>query len=184
MTTNRAEYFRDYRAKNREKRKEYLRNWRANNPAHLAKRTAYDRARQADPEFRAKKAENDRLRKLDPLVREKRAEQYRQRAADPTYKRRSIELHRVRKYGLSSEDFDAMFAAQGSMCANSGCESISPGRTKGWCVDHCHTTGKIRGILCHNCNLSLGLAKDCKTRLLGLVGYLDKHTEVGGHCEG
>jgi hypothetical protein len=39
-------------------------------------------------------------------------------------------------------------------------------------VDHCHTTGAVRGILCHHCNLLLGHAKDAEDTLLSAVTYL------------
>ena len=42
------------------------------------------------------------------------------------------------------------------------------------CVDHCHTTGKVRGFLCHRCNIALGMVKDDAGRLRKLADYLDK----------
>ena len=39
-------------------------------------------------------------------------------------------------------------------------------------IDHCHNTGKVRGILCHNCNVSLGLIKDNTQILLNMISYL------------
>jgi hypothetical protein len=42
-------------------------------------------------------------------------------------------------------------------------------------VDHCHDTGKVRGVLCFNCNAALGHLKDDSTRLQLLIKYLSKH---------
>ena len=39
-------------------------------------------------------------------------------------------------------------------------------------VDHCHSTGKVRGLLCHNCNRALGLLKDSSSSLKRAIGYL------------
>lgn len=42
-------------------------------------------------------------------------------------------------------------------------------------VDHCHITGKIRGLLCHNCNAGIGHFKDSKERLLLAIRYIEDH---------
>jgi len=48
-------------------------------------------------------------------------------------------------------------------------------RYKTLCVDHCHTTGKIRGLLCSNCNRALGLLKDDRGNLQSAINYLERH---------
>lgn len=48
------------------------------------------------------------------------------------------------------------------------------GSTEKLCIDHNHTTGEIRGILCSGCNTALGLAKDNPTTLRALADYLDE----------
>jgi hypothetical protein len=60
-----------------------------------------------------------------------------------------------RNFGITVEDYDKMFIAQSGRCAICHCES-----TKALAVDHCHTTGKVRGLLCTSCNTGLGLFKD------------------------
>ena len=42
-------------------------------------------------------------------------------------------------------------------------------------IDHCHDSGQIRGVLCRNCNIMLGYAKDNPQRLLNAVKYLEQH---------
>ncbi len=72
-------------------------------------------------------------------------------------------------FKITLEEWDFLFDCQGRQCAICG-TSEKIGR--GWCTDHDHTTGKVRGILCCNCNLILGLAKENKQVLIGAAGYL------------
>jgi hypothetical protein len=77
------------------------------------------------------------------------------------------DYHLRRRYGLTSADVDAMVEAQGGTCA------VCPGKPEH--VDHDHETGQVRGILCFNCNQSLGNVRDDPNVLRGLARYLDKH---------
>jgi hypothetical protein len=52
-------------------------------------------------------------------------------------------------FGISADDFDAMLLAQGGGCAICG---RRPEREASLHVDHCHDTGRVRGIVCLNCN--------------------------------
>lgn len=85
------------------------------------------------------------------------------------------------KFKMTLDEYDALLASQGGKCANSGCGATHPGRTENWCVDHDHRCcpqrsglcGKCnRGLLCHDCNLIIGYARDSQTLLLGAVEYL------------
>lgn len=75
------------------------------------------------------------------------------------------------KYGMTEEGFASLFTSQGNRCGV--CETDDPGRN-GWCVDHCHDTKKVRGILCHPCNLVLGWVKDDADILQRAIDYLNK----------
>ena len=64
-----------------------------------------------------------------------------------------------RLYGLTLEDYERLLAAQGGVCAI--CESPpgangGPGTRRFLAIDHNHATGKIRGLLCHHCNVAIG----------------------------
>lgn len=83
--------------------------------------------------------------------------------------------HLKRKYGLDKDVYDAMFVAQDSCCAI--CKTTVPG-TKNWHTDHDHTTGKVRGILCSNCNPMLGYAKDNIKTLKMAIEYLRTFNNV------
>lgn len=75
---------------------------------------------------------------------------------------------RLRRYDLSLDDFNDMLFRQRHRCL--GClDKI--GQTA--CVDHCHKTGKIRGLLCASCNWALGHLNDNKATLRRLMTYLD-----------
>lgn len=77
------------------------------------------------------------------------------------------------KYGITVEEWDALFASQGNACAV--CKTQSPGGRFGqWQTDHCHKTNLVRGILCHHCNLILGHAKDTPEILRAAIAYLER----------
>ena len=81
------------------------------------------------------------------------------------------------KYGVTLEQYDAMLAAQGGVCAI--CGTSEPKGKRGafgptFSVDHCHTTGKIRGLLCGLCNPALGAFGDSVERLRAAISYLER----------
>ena len=59
----------------------------------------------------------------------------------------------VRRYGITVEEYDALFDAQQGKCALCGGDSNGRGRLA---VDHDHATGRVRGLLCFTCNTALG----------------------------
>ena len=77
-------------------------------------------------------------------------------------------------YGITIEERDKMLKEQGG-CAICG-TSISFGHTgtDGAVVDHCHTGGHVRGILCTGCNKALGLVKDSTDTLQSAIKYLNE----------
>lgn len=83
-------------------------------------------------------------------------------------------------YGMTPGDFDRMVEAQNGVCAI--CNS-PPGRHPHLCIDHCHKTGKVRGLLCHKCNMVLGVVKDDVDTIQRLIRYLEnsieEETEMG-----
>ena len=81
--------------------------------------------------------------------------------------------HLLRSYGISSEDFDKLLTEQNHCCAICG-TSEPGGRYDTFNVDHCHETGKVRGLLCKSCNIALGEFKDDIDMLKKAVVYLEK----------
>lgn len=80
----------------------------------------------------------------------------------------------LRTYDLTPEDYDRMLASQGGGCTICGATEPGRGRTQ-FCVDHNHTTGHIRGLLCAHCNLALGYLKDDPNLCLKAANYLGAH---------
>lgn len=77
------------------------------------------------------------------------------------------------KYGLTLEQFDQMYEDQQGKCAI--CSVDVP--TNKICVDHNHTTGQVRQLLCHNCNVILGHAFEDPTILMKCVEYLNANIQ-------
>lgn len=64
-------------------------------------------------------------------------------------------------YGISLDDYEEMLSSQGGVCAICGDSPSGVGYRNNYLhVDHCHRTGKIRGLLCRNCNKGLGCFRD------------------------
>lgn len=83
-----------------------------------------------------------------------------------------------KRYGIIVDQYNKLWEAQQGKCANVQCQATFPvdGRKhKGLHVDHDHTTRKVRGLLCHRCNLALGYTDDDIARLHGLITYLETH---------
>ena len=76
---------------------------------------------------------------------------------------------RVYKYGITPEDFKKMHETQQGKCAICNQE---PKTKRGLHVDHHHGTGKVRGLLCHGCNVALGSFKEDVTLLEKAIEYL------------
>jgi len=76
----------------------------------------------------------------------------------------------LRDYGLTLEQWDALFESQGRRCAI--CRTSDSGTKLGWDTDHDHTTNQTRGILCHGCNVMLGGARDKVSTLSQGAKYL------------
>ena len=81
--------------------------------------------------------------------------------------------HRLRKaYGLTHEDYVAMFEAQGGVCAI--CHGVNP-KGERLCIDHDHRTGENRQLLCRKCNMGIGLFNDDPEMVLAAGRYLQAH---------
>lgn len=79
-------------------------------------------------------------------------------------------------YGLTLEEYQAMLDKQGGGCAICGRQETQRSNPQGVVdslrVDHCHTTGKIRGLLCSKCNFGLSNFNDNPELLINAAKYL------------
>jgi hypothetical protein len=101
--------------------------------------------------------------------------QKKSRAANPDY---GISYDLRKNYGVTLEWYREQLAKQKNVCAI--CEqpetAVIKGKVISMSVDHCHTTGKIRGLLCTKCNRGLGLFMDNKDILKSAIHYLDSNS--------
>lgn len=75
------------------------------------------------------------------------------------------------KYGISKGQWEDMAKAQGYACAI--CGERQPKRKLA--IDHCHKSGKVRGLLCSNCNSALGLLQDSHQIASSAAKYLKRY---------
>lgn len=87
---------------------------------------------------------------------------------------------RLERYNMSYEEYEWMLARQGGVCAicfNAETLKSKNGNLKSLSIDHCHSTGMIRGLLCNSCNSLLGAAKDNTQTLSAALCYLNEARE-------
>lgn len=132
---------------------------------------------------RSRREEVRQERGLPPQKR--RGKLYRNRYVSP-YPTHSneyrIDLHLYNNYGITLIQKSQMIAAQNSRCAI--CNELFDLENNSLLVhvDHCHTTGKVRGILCHGCNTGLGGFKDNIFTMNKAIEYVKRIGE-GGNIE-
>lgn len=85
----------------------------------------------------------------------------------PEVKERNIKTRRLRKYGLTEQQYEAIGEKQEWVCAICGDDEPTA-------VDHCHDSGVVRGLLCHLCNIGLGHFRDSPERLRSAATYLEE----------
>lgn len=161
--------------------------WRAANPENaLAISRRYtakhkdeirERQRNARQTNLEKAREKDRKRYREVRGEKQRAILRERYATEEGYKRAVLERNLGRKYGLDWDGWGEIFEAQEDKCA--GCSApLREGR--GTHVDHCHTSDRVRGLLCSKCNRALGCVGDSVKTLERLVVYLRRCPTLGG----
>jgi hypothetical protein len=124
-------------------------------------------------ECRACQKENQQ--KHYPLIKDEWNERRRAQKDDPVIQQKRHHQHLKRNFGITREDYRIMLHSQNGSCAI--CGSDKPGingkTIKNFAVDHDHATGKVRALLCENCNQGLGNFLDKPTLLRQAAEYLD-----------
>jgi Recombination endonuclease VII len=135
-------------------------------------------------EFNKNKSEKDGLQKWCKSCRTEY--NYSKRDYQSEYQKRYrdfnvLELrdYRLKKiYGISLDDYNEILAKQGDGCAICGTSLNHSGH-----VDHCHTTGMVRGVLCSQCNTAIGKFKDDIELLDNAIAYLTYHNSRGAEWQ-
>src|SRR5688572_25447976 len=108
---------------------------------------------------------------LHPRCKGCRRQQYKDYYDNYEKERQRVKHNPVRwrkyKYGLNDTDYASMLEAQDGKCKICGVVA------KRFDVDHCHSTNKVRGLLCHKCNWVLGQVNDDVGILQNMINYLE-----------
>lgn len=119
--------------------------------------------------------EQQKRRRADPAFRTYHTVRARRGSEETKKKKRDLELRY--RYGLDGKTFDAILAKQKGECPVCGVRlTFGRGSTAAH-VDHDHTTGRVRGLLCSNCNRGLGCFKDSPEALTRALQYLKENTD-------
>lgn len=151
-------------AKDKGARKEYMREYYKKNPEKFGRRTPEQRARYNEAR-RKRYAEDKEYREAH------KASVKEWQATNPGKRKQT----RISIYGIGLSDYQEMLAMQNGRCAICGYSDMSNPNFFPL-VDHCHKTGKVRGLLCLNCNHALGKFKDDPGNLLAAIAYLSRHS--------
>lgn len=115
----------------------------------------------------------------DPVKRAKRQEWKRNWNKSDVY----LNGYYRKRFGVTLNEVNSMLAIQNGRCANIACGteiSIHPkDNQKKAIVDHCHTTGRVRSMMCQRCNTTLGHVEDTQSVIFGLLDYLNKYSTKG-----
>ena len=107
-------------------------------------------------------------------VNQRAREAYEKKKQDPERyqleQQKERDRHLRRTFGITSQQYDQMLDAQAGRCAICHTDECKSGYA--FAVDHCHTTEKIRGLLCRDCNTSLGKFNDNIQTLERAIEYL------------
>lgn len=119
---------------------------------------------------------NERSKAYGAANRDRRNERLREwRQANPeAAKAKDLRARLTRKYGLTPDEVEALAVAQDHRCLLCG----SNRRTL--VVDHCHETGRVRGLLCRSCNTIVGQVERAPVILERLSGYLTHENTTSG----
>ena len=99
--------------------------------------------------------------------------------AKPDYKDKERNKHFKRKYGITLEQYNAMYVAQNGVCAMcfqpETVKSHHTGNVRYLAVDHDHNTGKVRGLLCFRCNTMLEHFDKDIDKIKAVLAYIKEH---------
>ncbi len=100
------------------------------------------------------------------------------KANQRAWSKRNPDRNLKSQIGITAEIKYERLKSQGGVCGACRAPQHHSRRAlglSGWCADHDHKTKKFRGVLCNNCNLALGYAKDSPEILMALIKYLESY---------
>lgn len=127
---------------------------------------------------RARKLNRERANKWTKQDRKKNPEKYKKWAAENRLRQGAERntQHIIKKVGITRENYNKMLLEHNNKCGICNKEETRRSRTAGkitrLCIDHCHKTNKIRGLICAKCNLMLSYANDCPDIMKNAEIYL------------
>lgn len=144
---------------------------------------AYRKAHRAEIDAKTKawaKANPDKVRAYQRAYKQRNAAKIANQKR--VWRKQNPEKHRAanQRWKINRRmkicDFDSLLNSQGGLCAICGTNKgfSGGGDNRRLAIDHCHTTGAVRGLLCGNCNRMLGLVKDSVETLKNAIKYLEK----------
>ena len=100
----------------------------------------------------------------------------------PRAKKRAVLARRLKKYGLTPIEFEALWLSQCGACAvcSRKLKKMVFGslqKPNDAHIDHSHSSGAVRGILCRQCNAGLGMFRDSVSALIKAASYLERHSQ-------
>lgn len=151
-----------------------------NLPVQKAKRIVYDKIRQSKPEIKERQKilrnipENKTKQKI-ANAKYRAKEEYKQYRRDYKNTQKAKESRRnqllKKNFGINLETYKLMLSEQNNVCAI----CLKSEEKRSLAVDHCHKTGKIRGLLCSFCNQSIGMMSDNVENIIRAAEYLKKY---------
>lgn len=164
----------EYRDQNKERSKQYGKEYRKQ---HKEEKKQYylkhkEKINEKRKEYYSNNKEliNEKGKEYNKIYREinkQKIKERRQAKRDITYKK---EISRL--YNLTIDEYNKKLQNQNNECFICKKELTTRKYTA---IDHCHISGKVRGILCRECNLALGLVKEDTNILKSMITYLEQH---------
>jgi len=136
---------------------------------------------------RVRKVKREYYQKNKKIISKRKKERYKKLSVKKAYQLRNKRwykknfnrvkfkhhVYRLNKYGITIEEYDNLLTKQKGKCAVCQCKPKHKCKQQSYlCIDHCHKTGKVRGLLCQVCNKALGMLKDDPQLLKTALNYL------------
>lgn len=118
-------------------------------------------------------AKQKEYKEKHPELREKATQATKKWRLDPVNKRADISSRYKTKYGITLDDYEKLLKGQNKECYI--CKKKETQGNKPLYVDHCHVSGKVRKLLCQQCNSGLGMFRDNPELLIKAADYIKEH---------